>query len=78
MQRLRSKQHRANYHDAAKTNVKIAVAKKSITTQLTKAVSLVDRLKTKEANIQELNRAASAEREKRMSLEQELARQLKK
>ena len=78
MQRLRSKQHRTNYHDAAKANVKIVVAKKSITTQLTKAVSLVDRLKAKEENIQELKRAANAEREKRMSLEQELARQLKK
>ena len=74
----RSKQHRANYHDAAQAKIKIAVAKKKIATQLTKTVSLVDRLKAKEESVRDLKRAASAERQKSTSLEQELARQLKK
>ena len=74
----RSKQHRANYHDAAKAKVKIAVANKKIGKELTKAASLVDRLKAKEENIQDFKRAANAERQKSTSLQQELARQLQK
>ena len=67
-----------NYQNAAKANVKIAVANKVIVTRLNKAVSLVQRLKDKDEKVQQFKCEANAERQKSIALEQALAREVKK
>ena len=67
-----------NYQAAVLETKKVLLTNKTMSKTLARVSKKVHNLQAKEESVRDLNRAASTERQKRLSLEQELARQVKK